>query len=371
MRIAQIAPVFESVPPKLYGGTERVVSYLTDELVRRGHDVTLFASGDSETFAKLVSICPRSVRTDPANRDPYVYLIAQLGLVYDNASDFDLIHSHVDYFAFPLTRYVRTPTVTTLHGRLDLPELQSIYRAYPEVSLISISNSQRGPLPYCRWIATVHNGIPMEDFTLHNKRGDYLAFLGRIAPEKKIEVAIDVAMQTGMKLKIAAKIDKVDEEYYEQKIRDKLKHPLIEYIGEINQKEKDEFLGNAYALIFPIDWPEPFGLAMTEAMACGTPVIAMRRGSVPEIVIDGKTGFICDCTEDLVKAVEKIDSIDRAECRRHVDKYFSVKAMVDGYEAAYKKVLISQVSPMRLAIDGGTSLRGQSLIQIKPGTRPD
>lgn len=370
MKIAQLAPLFESVPPKTYGGTERVVSYLTDELVRRGHDVTLFASADSVTYAKLVSVCPQSIRSDPTIRDPYVHLMTQLGLAFDHAGEFDLIHSHVDYFAFPLTRYVRTPTVTTLHGRLDLPELQVIYRAYPEVNLISISNNQRTPLPDSHWIATVYNGIPVEDFTLRREHGEYLAFLGRIAPEKKIEVAIEVAKRFGMKLKIAAKVDKVDREYFEETIKPKLNDPLIEYIGEIDQKDKDGFLGNAYALIFPIDWPEPFGLAMTEAMACGTPVVAMRRGSVPEIVLHGKTGFICDSTNEMVKALDRIDIIDRAECRRHVEKYFSVQAMVDAYEAAYKKVLASSVTASPLAIDGGIPMAGHPVVRIKPARRP-
>ena len=342
MRVAQVAPLVESVPPKLYGGTERVVSYLTEELVKRGHEVTLFASGDSVTAAKLVSICQRSLRSDPTVVDPWVYLIAQIGLVYDQAREFDLIHSHVDYFTFPLARYARTPTVTTLHGRLDLPELQSIYRAYPEMNLISISNQQRSPLPNSRWIATVYNGIRVEDFTLEMNRGDYLAFLGRITPEKGIDAAIDLAKRTGIKLKIAAKIDQVDREYFEQIIKPELSNPLIEYIGEIDQTSKNQFLGQAYALLFPINWPEPFGLTTIEAMACGLPVVALRRASVPEIVADGKTGFICDSVDEIQKAIARVDSIDRKACRQHVEKHFSVRAMVDAYEAAYKKVLAGQ-----------------------------
>ncbi len=336
MRIAQVAPLYESVPPRLYGGTERIVSYLTEELVRRGHDVTLFASGDSVTRAKLVSVYPRALRSDPTVVDQYVCLMAQIGLVYDGASEFDLIHSHVDYFTFPVTRFVRTPTLTTLHGRLDLPELQVMYRIYPEVNLVSISHSQRMFMPATRWLATVYNGIPVEDFTFRSRPGDYLAFLGRISPEKRPEIAIQVAKQAGIKLKIAAKVDRVDREYYENIIRPELSHPLIEYLGEIDQGTKDEFLGNALALIFPIDWPEPFGLAMTEAMACGTPVIASRCGSVPEIVEHGKTGFICDSPDEMVAVCARVGQLDRQVCRRLVETRFSVQAMADGYESVYR-----------------------------------
>ncbi|MBI2953648.1 MAG: glycosyltransferase family 4 protein [Chloroflexi bacterium] len=369
MRIAQLAPLFESVPPKLYGGTERVVSYLTDELVRRGHEVTLFASGDSVTLAKLVSLCPTSIRTNPTILDPYVHLIGQIGLAFDNAGEFDLIHSHVDYFTYPLLRYTNTPTVTTLHGRLDLPELQSVYSVYPEVNLISISNSQRLPLANAHWLATVYNGVPMEDFRLQTRPGDYLAFLGRIAPEKQVDVAIDVAKRVGMKLKIAAKVDKVDREYFEAVIKPKLDDPLIEHIGEIDQKAKSDFLGGAYALIFPINWPEPFGLAMTEAMACGTPVVAMRRGSVPEVVKHGKTGFICDTVDDILDSLKKIDTIDRRDCRQHVEERFSVRAMVDAYEAAYRKLLASPLTASPLSIDGGTRIGHNPIVQVKPGRR--
>ncbi|MDA8188407.1 MAG: glycosyltransferase family 4 protein [Dehalococcoidales bacterium] len=370
MRIAQIAPLYESVPPALYGGTERVVSYLTDELVRRGHDVTLFASGDSTTFAKLVYVCQRALRLDPTVVDMYVHLMAQIGLAYDHAGEFDLIHSHVDYFTFPLTRYVNTPTVTTLHGRLDLPELQTMYRLYPEVNLISISDSQRRPLPDSHWVATVYNGIPVEDFALCEKSGDYLAFLGRISPEKRVDLAIDVARRAGMKLKIAAKVDKVDVEYFKEVIKPLLEDPRIEYIGEISQQEKSDFLGHAYALIFPIEWPEPFGLAMTEAMACGTPVIARPYGSVFEIVVPGETGFICNTKQEMVEAIEKVEGIDRAACRRRVEKYFSVQAMGDGYEAAYRKISAEQFSTTPFAIDGGSFSEGTQLVRVRPARRP-
>lgn len=339
MRIAQIAPLFESVPPRTYGGTERVVAYLTDELVARGHDVTLFAAGDSTTRAKLVSVWKRAIRFDPDIVDPWVLHIAQLGVAYDRADEFDVIHSHVDYFSFPTARFVRTPTLTTLHGRLDMPELKVIYELYPHAPLVSISDSQRAPLPGVNWIATVHNGIPVEEFTVRERPGDYLAFLGRISPEKRTDLCIEVARRAGVKLKIAAKVDKVDQEYFYQVIKPMLNDPLIEYVGEIDQKQKDEFLGSACALLFPIDWPEPFGLAMIEAMATGTPVIASRRGSVPEVVKDGVTGFICDSVDQMVEACDKIPEIRRVECRRHVETHFSVQTMTSGYESAYRKVL--------------------------------
>ncbi|MBI4318144.1 MAG: glycosyltransferase family 4 protein [Chloroflexi bacterium] len=339
MRIAQVAPLYESVPPKLYGGTERIVSYLTEELVRRGHDVTLFASGDSVTRARLVSVYPRALRLDPTIVDQYVCLMAQVGLVYKRADEFDLIHSHVDYFTFPSMQFVRTPTLTTLHGRLDVPELQVIYRMYPDVNLVSISDSQRSPMPNAPWLSTVYNGVPLEDFPFQPRPGDYLAFLGRISPEKRTEVAIKVARKAGIKLKIAAKVDRVDRDYFEHLIKPMLKDPLVEYLGEIDQRAKGAFLGNALALIFPIDWPEPFGLAMAEAMACGTPVIATRRGSVPEIVQHGKTGFICDSIDEMVAACHEVHRLDRRACRQEVESRFSVQVMVDNYEAVYRRLV--------------------------------
>ncbi|MCL5961481.1 MAG: glycosyltransferase family 4 protein [Chloroflexi bacterium] len=342
MRIAQVAPLFESVPPRLYGGTERVVASLTEKLVERGHEVTLFASGDSVSRAKLVSVWKRALRFDPDVVDPWVLLMAQIGAVYENADQFDIIHSHVDYFPFPTAHLVPTPTITTLHGRLDLPELNAIYSLYPDAPLVSISNSQRNPLPRANWIATVYNGIPIDQLTYRPRGGDYLAFLGRISPEKRPDVAIQIAKRAGMRLKIAAKVDKVDEEYFYQVIKPMLKDPSIEYIGEIDQKEKNEFLGNAYALLFPIDWPEPFGLAMAEAMATGTPVIASRRGSVPEIVEHGVTGFICDTVDEMVQACAKIGTLKRSDCRRCIEARFSVRTMTDRYENAYRRVLNSR-----------------------------
>lgn len=337
MRIAQVAPLYESVPPRLYGGTERVVSSLTEELVRRGHEVTLFASGDSITSAHLVPVIETAIRLDPKVADPYAHTIRQVGMVARSAEQFDIIHCHIDYFPLVALPFLKTPVVTTLHGRLDLPDLPAVYREFPEALFISISNSQRQPLAWLNWIATVYNGIDIEDFTFQPSPGSYLAFLGRIAPEKKLDWAIEVAKRVGIKLVIAAKVDKVDRQYFETEIKHLLDDPLIEYIGEIDQKAKDSFLGGALATLFPIDWPEPFGLVMTESMATGTPVIARPCGSVPEVLVNGKTGFFCDTVDDMVQAVRRVDQIDRANCRRHVEQHFTTQRMVDGYEAAYKE----------------------------------
>lgn len=339
MKIAQVAPLFESVPPKLYGGTERVVSCLTEELVRRGHEVTLFASGDSVTKAKLIACSPRALRLDPNIRDSFPHVMAQVGEVFELAHEFDIVHSHVDFFAFPFTRLVEAPIVHTTHGRLDLPDLHAVFDRYPEVNLISISDSQRKPFPSSNWIATVHNGIAIDNFSLREKPGDHLVFLGRISPEKGLDKAIEIAKRAGLKLRIAAKVDRPDREYYESIIKPLLKHPLVEYLGEINEVEKNEFLGSAFATVFPIDWPEPFGLTMTESLACGTPVIAMRQGSVPEVILDGETGFICDSVDQMVVAVARIPEISRRRCREHVEKKFSAQAMASGYLSAYQKVL--------------------------------
>lgn len=339
MRIAQVAPLFESVPPKLYGGTERVVSCLTEELVRRGHDVTLFASGDSVTSARLIPVTPMAMRLDPRVVDYYVHLMRQVGTVARHAEEFDIIHSHIDYFPFPILPFIKVPLVTTLHGRLDLPDLPAIFREYPEGRFISVSNAQRQPLPWINWIATVHNGIDIQDFTFQSRPGNYLAFIGRIAPEKKVEWAIEVAKRVGMKLLIAAKVDKVDRAYYENEIKPLLSHPLVEYVGEIDQAAKSGFLGGAWATLFPIDWPEPFGLVMIESMATGTPVIARPYGSVPEVLVDGRTGFICQTVEEMVEAVRHIDQIDRGKCREHVEHHFTSQKMTDAYEAAYQKMI--------------------------------
>lgn len=337
MRIAQVAPLFESVPPQLYGGTERVVSALTEELVARGHDVTLFASGDSLTAAKLVPCAERSLRLDGSARDHLAFTTMELAEVFDRAGEFDVIHNHADYFAFPFARHSEAPVVTTTHGRLDLAETQRIYRYFRDASLISISDAQRKPMPDLNWAATVHNGVDMTRFHLRRERGNYLAFLGRISPEKRPDRAIDVARTLDMPLKIAAKVDDVDREYFECAIKPQLAHPLIEFIGEIGDADKDEFLGNAFAYLFPIDWPEPFGLTMVEAMACGTPVIAMDCGSVPEVVADGVSGFVCDSLRDFMDAVPKAASLDREACRAYAETRFSAAAMADGYEDVYRR----------------------------------
>lgn len=340
MRIALVAPLIEAVPPLLYGGTERVVSVLTEELVRRGHDVTLFASGDSRTSARLVPCSPRGLRLDPEVRDHVAYTVLELGQVYARAREFDIIHNHTDYLAFPFARLTSTPTVTTTHGRLDLPEVQQLYRGFPEQRLVSISNAQRAPLPDANWAATVYNGIDLDHFRFRPEPGDYLVFLGRISPEKRPDRAIEIARDVGMPLVIAAKVDPVDRAYYEQAIAPLIRSSsLVEYVGEVDERAKDELLGGACAYLFPIDWPEPFGLTMVEAMATGTPVVAYRAGAVPEVVVDGVTGFIRDTMRDLIDAVERVPDLDRRACRAHVERMFSPTAMATGYERVYERVL--------------------------------
>ena len=339
MRIAQLAPLYERVPPELYGGTERVVSALTEELVRREHDVTLFASGDAVTAARLVPVTERALRLDPMVADPYPYTMLALGMAFERAAEFDLLHSHLDYLALPFARLVRTPVVTTLHGRLDLPDLPPIFGAYPEAALVSISDAQRAPLPSANWLATVYNGIDLAPYLFRPEPGGYFAFIGRSAPEKNLEGAIAIARRTGIPLKIAAKVDEADREYHEAVVRPLLDGRLVEHVGEIGEGEKGAFLGGAYALLFPVDWPEPFGLAMAEAMACGTPVLALRRGAVPEVVADGVTGFVRDTLEELAEAAERVPELDRRRCRARVEARFSAAAMADGYEAAYRRLL--------------------------------
>jgi glycosyltransferase involved in cell wall biosynthesis len=338
VRIAQVAPLYERVPPALYGGTERVVSYLTEELARRGHDVTLFASGDSLTRARLTASTARALRLDPAAGDALSPHVIELAQVFEHADEFDLIHCHVDYLAFPFGRLVRTPTLHTMHGRLDLPHLVPLFRHFRHVPLVSISNAQRAPLHdlTLAWAGTVHHGIPLGPFPFSPARGRYLAFLGRISPEKRPDLAIEVAKRVGLPLRIAAKVDAADRAYFAREIEPLLDHPLIDFIGEIGDAEKADFLGGALALLFPIDWPEPFGLVMIEAMACGTPVIARPSGSVPEILDPGRTGFVADTLDELVDAVKRIDTIDRAACRHHVERQFTVERMADDYEAIYR-----------------------------------
>lgn len=339
MRIAQVAPLYESVPPKYYGGTERVVSYLTEELVRQGHEVTLFASGDSVTKAHLVAPCRRSLRLDRNCIDQLAHHLLMLELVFKNTRYFDIIHFHIDYLHFPLTRRQKTPTLTTLHGRLDIPDLIPLYKEFKDIPVVSISNAQREPLPWINWQGTVYHGLPEDLYTFRETPGKYLAFLGRISPEKRVDRAVEIAKQVGMELKIAAKVDKIDQTYFESVIEPLLKDPLIEYIGEIGEGEKDAFLGNAYALLFPIDWPEPFGLVMIEAMACGTPVIAYRRGSVPEVMVEGVTGFTVTTLEDAVNAVERVSRINRKQCRQVFEERFSASRMAQDYLAIYQQLL--------------------------------
>ena len=342
MRIAQVAPLYESVPPRLYGGTERVVSWLADELVQRGHEVTLFASGDSRTHARLVSAWPRALRLDPAQPDPFALHTLELAQAFSRADDFDVVHCHVDYLAFPYGRLVSTPVVHTLHGRLDLRPLIHVLTELREVPLVSISDSQREPLAGLdlNWVATVHHGLPMRDVPAATTASDgrYLVFLGRMSAEKRPDLAIAVAKRAGLPLIMAAKVDRPDREYFEREIRPQLGHPLIEYIGEVSDAEKWRLLGDALALLFPIDWPEPFGLAMIEALACGTPVVARPCGAVPEIVRDGEVGFLADTVDELVAAVKRVDVIDRARCRRWAEAQFSVGVMADHYESVYRRL---------------------------------
>jgi glycosyltransferase involved in cell wall biosynthesis len=338
MRIAQVSPLYESVPPKWYGGTERVVHYLTEELVRQGQDVTLFASGDSTTSARLVACCRESLRLDPNCADPLAHHFAMLEKVFAAAAEFDIIHFHIDYLHFPLSRRLGVANVTTLHGRLDIPDLLPLYDEYRDMPLVSISNAQRRPVRFANWQATVYHGLPEDLFRFHEKPGDYLAFLGRVSPEKGLDRAIEIAKRAGVRLKVAAKVDRADREFFEAVIKPMMRDPLVEFIGEIGGKEKEEFLGRALAVLFPIDWPEPFGLVMIEAMACGTPVIAFPRGSVPEIMEDGVTGFVVADVEGAVRAVERVGLLDRRLCREVFERRFSASRMTADYSNLYRAV---------------------------------
>jgi len=339
LRIAQVAPLYESVPPTHYGGTERIVSYLTEELVAQGHDVTLFASGDSRTKATLVAACPRSLRLDPACVDQLAHHVLMLERVMQRADEFDIVHFHIDYLHFPLSRRQRLTQVTTLHGRLDIPDLVPLYNEFREMPLVSISNAQRAPLPWVNWQDTVYHGLPVDRYRFRPETGQYLACLGRISPEKGIDRAIEIAKQVGIPLKIAAKVDRADRDYFAQVIEPLLDHPLVEYLGEIGDDRKNEFLGNAYALLFPIDWPEPFGIVMIEAMACGTPVIAYSSGSVPEVMEQGRTGFIVDQLEDAVQAVRRVPLLSRARCREIFEERFTAARMARDYLDVYTRLI--------------------------------
>jgi glycosyltransferase involved in cell wall biosynthesis len=340
MKIAQIAPLMESVPPRLYGGSERIVSYLTDELVRLGHEVTLFASGDSVTIAHLVSCTPMALRLDANVRDLIPYYMLMLDRVREYADDFDIMHFHIDQFHFPLFRPVANRTVTTLHGRQDLPDLKPLYVGFGDMPLVSISNAQRQPVPNANFVATVQHGIPSQLLQpTYHPRGGYLAFLGRISPEKRPDRAIRIARTSGIPLKIAAKVDKVDEAYFRTEIAPLLDGPGVDFIGEINQRAKTEFLGEARALLFPIDWPEPFGLSMIEAMACGTPVLAFRCGAVTEIIDPGITGLIVDTEEEAVRMLPDVLALDRHVVRRRFEERFSAARMAKNYLQVYRSLL--------------------------------
>ena len=352
MRIAQVAPLYESVPPKLYGGTERVVSYLTEELVEMGHEVTLFASGDSETAARLIPGWESSLRLSKGCIDPLARHYVMLDDVMERAEEFDIIHFHVDYLHFPLSRISRLPHITTLHGRLDLPDLVPLYRKFRDMPVVSISKGQRKPLCWANWVGNVYHGLPSDSLSVGNGSGKYLAFLGRICPEKRVDRAIQVALQTGMPLKIAAKVDRVDREYYECKIKPLLANPNVEYIGEITERQKAEFLGNAYAQLFLIDWPEPFGLTMIEAMACGTPTIAFNCGSVPEVITHGVSGLIVDSVLEAVSAVEEASTLDRTACRQEFERRFTASRMARDYLTLYEAILSARsLSPEPCEID--------------------
>jgi glycosyltransferase involved in cell wall biosynthesis len=348
MKIAQIAPLMESVPPRLYGGTERIVSYVTDELVRLGHDVTLFASGDSVSRANLVRCVPQALRLDANVRDVIPYYMLMLDRVRELADDFDILHFHIDQFHFPLFRPISQRTVTTLHGRQDLHDLKPLYIGFSDMPLVSISNDQRRPVINSNFVATVYHGIPANlHKPTYNPRGGYLVFLGRISPEKRPDRAIQIARTLGIPLKIAAKVDKVDEAYFRERIAPLLDQPGVEYIGEINEREKAEFLGQALALLFPIDWPEPFGLSIIEAMACGTPVLAFRCGAVAEIIDQGVTGAIVDTVEEAVRVLPKLFALDRRAVRRRFDERFTATRMAKDYVQVYRSLLERPSLPER------------------------
>jgi glycosyltransferase involved in cell wall biosynthesis len=353
MRIAQVSPLYESVPPQYYGGTERVVSYLTEELVTAGHDVTLFASGDSVTRARLVAACRRSLRLDRDCVDQLAHHVLMLELVAKRAAEFDVVHFHIDYLHFPFSRRHAARQLTTLHGRLDIADLVPIYREFSDMPVVSISDAQREPLPWARWLATVHHGLPEDLYRFHGTPGRYLAFLGRISPEKRVDRAVEIARRLGMPLKIAAKIDTVDRQYFGQVVEPLLGLPGIEYVGELGDEGKNEFLGQAYALLFPIDWPEPFGLVVIESLACGTPVIAYRRGSIPELLEDGVTGFVVRELEDAVRAVERVATIDRRVCRAVFEQRFTARRMAADYLRLYGQLLAGE--PVRSPRDAAAA----------------
>ena len=342
MRIAQVAPLIESVPPAGYGGTERVVSNLTEELVRQGHEVTLFASGDSETSARLVASTPRALRLDEEVIDPFAHMVVQLEQVAAQADQFDVIHWHLDYFHFPMSRRLGVPQLTTLHGRLDIPDLQPVYDEFRDMPLVSISDDQRSPLPQGNFIGTVHHGLPLDEFEPSYEPGDFLAFLGRISPEKRADRAIEVARRVGMPLRIGAKVDSADQAYFEENIEPLLGHDHVEWVGEVAGADKENLLRHAAALVFPIDWAEPFGLVMIEAMACGTPVIAYGSGSVPEVIDHGVSGFIVDSIDESVDAIGRLGELDRRKVRAQFEERFTVERMTREYVELYRGLLANR-----------------------------
>jgi glycosyltransferase involved in cell wall biosynthesis len=352
MRIAQVAPLTESVPPKLYGGTERVVSYITEALVDLGHDVTLFASGDSQTSGKLEAVWPRALRLDPGIRDRIAPHMLLMERVRRMADQFDVLHFHMDYYSFSLFGRQETPFITTLHGRLDLPEQQPVFDVFNNAAVVSISDNQRHPLPQAKWLTTVYHGLPETLYTPQPVEQQYLAFLGRISPEKRVDTAIRIAEKCGMKIKVAAKIDAADREYFENEIKPLFDLPHVEYIGEIADKDKATFLSGAHALLFPIDWPEPFGLVMIEAMACGTPVIAFNRGSVPEVIDEGVSGFVVEDEIGAVAAVNRIHTLSRERVRERFETRFTSRRMAQQYVDAYNTVIRAQKRSRFKVVDG-------------------
>ena len=366
MRIAQIAPLYESVPPKLYGGTERVVAHLSSELVRRGHDVTLFASGDSTTRAKLVPCRDVALRLDGELSWDLPAHLAMLAEVRLRADEFDILHFHLDCHHFPFFSDIASRTLTTLHGRQDIKDLPRLYESFPDFPLVSISYSQRRPLPHLNWVRTIHHGFPAEDYVFSPEaKGGYLAFLGRISPEKGVDRAVAIARRAGIPLRIAAKVDAADRGYFENHIKPLLEEAQsVEFLGEITDAEKSDFLGNAAGLLFPIDWPEPFGLVMIEAMACGTPVIALNRGAVAEVIEDGVTGFVVDNLDAAVAAVRRLTEIDRDDVRASFERRFTVAVMAAGYEAAYEHVIMQDATAADL--DTGVMARLQAAIREMP-----
>jgi glycosyltransferase involved in cell wall biosynthesis len=339
LRIAQVAPLFESVPPKSYGGTERVVSYLTEELVRQGHDVTLFASGDSVTAARLVSSCARSLRLDPDCLDPLPHHVLLAEQVFQRAHEFDVVHFHIEHVHLPLLRRHPVPSLTTMHGRLDIPDLVPLYREFPEAPVASISDAQKAPLPDLSWEGTVYHGLPPHLYDFRPGPGKYFVFLGRISPEKGVDRAVEIARRLDVPLKVAAKIGAQDRDYFEAAVKPLFQDPLVEFLGEIGDREKNDLLGDAIALLFPIDWPEPFGMVMIESLACGTPVVAFRRGAAPEVLEDGVTGFLVDTLEEAVAAAEKAVSLSRARCRQAFEERFTARRMAQDYISIYRRLI--------------------------------